>query len=80
MIDQFKSKCIETNFKIISNNRVNVQLLLLLSKIRSIIRAKDSGILTLDINNKNGELSFEFIVNGHEFDSAFRIDDNDFQI
>ena len=78
--EKFKSeKLVKTNFQIISNNRVNVQLLLLLSKIRTLIRSKDKAILTIDLDNSNGELTFEFTVNDNEIESI-RIDDNNFQI
>lgn len=62
-------KCVKTNFEIISNNKVNVELLLLLTKIRSVIYAKDKATLTVNIDNTDDSLSFNFSVNNNEVES-----------
>lgn len=62
------SKCVETNFKVIANNKINVELLLLLSKIRSTIAAKEKATLTINIDNIDDSLSMNFVVNGNEID------------
>jgi hypothetical protein len=59
-------KCVKTNFEIISNNKVNVELLLLLTKIRSVIYAKDKATLTVNVDNTDDSLSFNFSVNNNE--------------
>lgn len=61
-------KCVKTNFEIISNNKVNVELLLLLTKIRSVVYAKDKATLTVNVDNTDDSLSFNFSVNNHEVD------------
>lgn len=61
-------KCVKTNFEIISNNKVNVELLLLLTKIRSVIYAKDKATLTVNVDNTDDSLSFNFSVNNNEVD------------
>lgn len=62
------SKCVETNFKIIANNRVNVELLLLLNRLRTLIHKKDKAVITLNVDNTDGDLSFEFTANNNEID------------
>lgn len=64
-----KSKCVKTEFEIIANNKINVELLLLLSKIRSIIKAKSKDTLTINVDNTDDSLSFEFTVNNNEIDN-----------
>lgn len=61
-------KCVKTNFEIISNNKINVELLLLLTKIRSVIYAKDKATLTVNVDNTDDSLSFNFSVNNNEVD------------
>lgn len=62
------SKCVETNFKVIGNTRINVELLLLLTKLRTIINTKSKGTLTINVDNTDDSLSFNFTVNDNEFD------------
>lgn len=71
-------KCVKTNFEIISNNKVNVELLLLLTKIRSVIYAKDKATLTVNVDNTDDSLSFNFSVNNNEVDPIKL--DNEFNI
>lgn len=72
------SKCVETNFKLIANNRVNIEMLLLFNRIRTLIHNKDKATLTVNIDNTENLLAFEFTVNGNEIDKM-KID-NEFNI
>lgn len=60
---------IETNIKILSKNRVNIELALLLDKIRSIIAQNRSETLTLNIDNTSKLLTFNFLINDNEIES-----------
>lgn len=57
---------IETNIKLISKNRANIELTLLLDKIRSIVASKGKETLTIDVDNTTGNLMFEFLINDNE--------------
>lgn len=57
---------IETNIKLHSKNRVNIELALLLDKIRSVIAARGKETLTVNIDNTSGLLMFEFLINDNE--------------
>lgn len=63
------SKCVETNFKVIANSKLNVELLLIMNKIRSVISAKSKAELTIKVDNTDDSLSFNFVVNGNEIDT-----------
>lgn len=60
---------IETNIKILSKNRVNIELALLLDKIRSIIAQNRSETLTLNVDNTSKLLTFNFLINDNEIES-----------
>ena len=57
---------IETNIKLISKNRANIELTLLLDKIRSIVARKSKETLTVNVDNTSGTLVFEFLINDNE--------------
>ena len=57
---------IETNIKLISKNRANIELTLLLDKIRSIVVRQAKETLTVNVDNTSGTLVFEFLVNDNE--------------
>ena len=60
---------IETNIKILSKNRVNIELALLLDKIRSIIAQNRSETLTLNVDNTSKLLTFNFLINDNDIES-----------
>lgn len=70
---------IETNIKILSKNRVNIELALLLDKIRSIIAQNRSETLTLNVDNTSKLLTFNFLINDNEIES-FPENRNEFNI
>lgn len=57
---------IETNIKLISKNRVNIELALLLDKIRSVVAQKKKETLTVTVDNTADNLVFEFLINDNE--------------
>lgn len=57
---------IETNIKLISKNMANIELTLLLDKIRSIVARKAKETITLTVDNTTGKLVFEFLINDNE--------------
>jgi hypothetical protein len=57
---------IETNIKLHSKNRVNIELALLLDKIRSVVAQKKKETLTVTVDNTAGNLVFEFLINDNE--------------
>lgn len=57
---------IETNIKLISKNRVNIEFALLLDKIRSVVAQKKKETLTVTVDNTADNLVFEFLINDNE--------------
>lgn len=57
---------IETNIKLISKNRANIELALLLDKIRSVVAQKKKETLTVTVDNTADNLVFEFLINDNE--------------
>ena len=70
---------IETNIKLLSKNRVNIELALLLDKIRSIIAQNGKETLTLNVDNTSKLLTFNFLINDNEIESL-PLDRNEFSI
>jgi len=60
---------IETNIKLLSKNRVNIELTLLLDKIRTIIAQNKKETLTLNVDNTSKLLTFNFLINDNEIES-----------
>lgn len=59
---------IETNIKLLSKNRVNIELVMLLDKIRDIISQNKKETLTLNVDNTSKLLTFNFLVNDNEIE------------
>lgn len=62
------SNCVESNFRVIANHKINVELMLLLNKIRAVVYAKDKATITINVDNTDDSLSFNFVVNGNEIE------------
>lgn len=59
---------IETNIKLIAKNRTGIELALLLDRIRSIVAEHGRETLTINVDNTNGLLVFEFLINDNELE------------
>lgn len=60
---------IESNIKLISKNRTNIEIALLFDKIRSIVQRHGKETITIDVDNTSGNLVFEFLINDNEVQS-----------
>ena len=59
---------IETNIKLFSKNRVNIELMMLLDRIRTIVARKEKTTLTINVDNTSDFLTFDFLINSNEID------------
>ncbi len=59
---------IETNIKLFSKNRVNIELVMLLDKIRNIISQNKKETLVLNVDNTSQLLTFNFLINDNEIE------------